>query len=140
MGTSRRLPSSRSSRLRCKDICNCDMKLSDIDVNKWGSYGDDRTIDRTKWRRAVRESMMRVEGRRHAKQEVKKGRWKQRGTSSLLPTNHHCSGYRRLPLQNWPSEQLPKIPKETNVLPIVSRDRKMPTTVYHTHLVKTETI
>ena len=29
-------------RLRYKDICKRDIKLSDIDVNKWESYAGDR--------------------------------------------------------------------------------------------------
>ena len=34
----------------------------------------------------------------------------------------------RLPLQNWPTESLLKMPRH-NVLPIVSREGRMPTTI-----------
>ena len=51
-------------RLRYKDICKRDMKLSGIDVSKWESYADDST----KWRTTVREGVNRAEERRRAEQ------------------------------------------------------------------------
>ena len=78
---------SMISRLRYKDICKRDMKLSDIDVNRWESY----VGDCAKWRSTVRESVMRAEERRCAEQVDKRRRWKQRRRSFLLPTNHRCS-------------------------------------------------
>ena len=51
-------------RLRYKDICKRDMKLSGIDVGKWESYADDSN----KWRTTVREGVNRAEERRLAEQ------------------------------------------------------------------------
>ena len=50
--------------LHYKDICNRNIKLSDIDVNKWESCAGDRA----KWRSSVRESVIRVEKRKLAEQ------------------------------------------------------------------------
>ena len=90
-------------RLRYKDIRKRDMKLSGIDVNKWESYADDRA----KWRTTVRDDesgVMRAEERRRAEQEDKRRRRKQRLRE-------------RLPLQNWPTEPLLKMPKDIMCYP-----------------------
>ena len=114
-------------RLRYKDIYKRDMKLSIIDVNKWESCADDRA----KWRTTVREGVVRAEERRRAEHEDKRRRRKQRETSSSSPTNHHCSGcgkdcHSRICLQSH-SRKFQKT--YSNVLPIISRDGRMPATL-----------
>ena len=84
--------------------------------------------DRAKWRTTVKEGVMRevVRSRRAREGDGNNGKHhprRQRNKPSLLRLRE------RLPLQNWPYRSTPENVKRHNVLPIVSRDRRMSTSI-----------
>lgn len=78
-------------RLRYKDVCKKDMKLSDIDVNSWECLADDRSA----WRLAVRQGIQKAEGTRNQDLAAKRAKRKQKQQQPQQASSFTCSKCKR---------------------------------------------